>query len=490
MRRWTTSVTQLALAAAMLLGALGCSEVHDDARSAQLADWIVDDNRAMLEREPELTQMKFVKMGSSIYSFLRGTSSIFARDLSSPGAWPTHYATHDAALVLILGDAHPENLGVYLSDSGELLLDYNDFDGAGYGPWHFELRRLAIGTGASALEALQALDEASVARAAGLGEHVVRGYLAELRAMEAGNEAIRVRRGVGAGAIANEIFKRADEDGRARAELNDFTQVVDGARVLRTGSLRVPVGGYYSRELWEVSAEEEAMIAEVLRQWRETTITEEAARFHDAPLLGVRRRVGKGVGSFPILRYYALLQGPSGAQDDVVILDIKEARDGTYLPGVIQPDARRYTNNAERSVTLQRVFQENEASDPMLGWGAVGALAFRVQRESDYQKGIDVARISANFRAGEWSWSDLEAFAALSGRVLARGHALSPTATERLGLDVIVEAIAGDDEGFVEEIIAFTHAYLPLLVSDYERFQRLLEVEGAFLGYRPQSPNW
>ena len=469
----------------LLVGAVSCSSVEEDARYAELAEWLVDDNRAMLEREPELTRMKYLVMASSPYSFLRGTASLFARDLSEAGAWPTQYATHESSLVLILGDAHPENIGAYQTESGTLLLDYNDFDGAGYGPWHFEVRRLALSTAVSGLEALRSHDELAIERAATLAPYVVQGYVDELRALLAGEEPIRVRRGAKAGTIANEIFDRAQEDGADRAELKDFTEIVDGVRRLRTGALRIPTEGYYSRELWEVSAEETAMIEEVLRQWEQTTITQSAERFHGAPLIDVRRRVGKGVGSYPVLRYYALLQGPTGDVDDVVLLDIKEARDGISFPGVVFYDSRRYGNNAERSIALQRAFQEDEASDPMLGWGSLGAMAFRVQRESDYQKGNDVARMSANYRSGEWDWSDIEDFAVLSGRMLARGHALAPTAHGRLGLDVIAEAIDGDFDGFVEETSAFVADYLPMFVADYERFQRLLEEEGPFAGYRP-----
>lgn len=471
----------------LFVGSVGCANVSVDARDAQLVNWLVEDNRPLLEREPELTAMKFQKMAGSLYGYLRGTASIFVRDLMEPGAFPSRFATHASSQVLVIGDAHPENIGSYRTEDGTLLIAFNDFDGAGYGPWHFEVRRLALAYAAAGIETLRANDAAAIAKAAALGESVADGYVAEIQALLQGEAPTEIRRGQPAGQVFNEVFKRANEDGPQRVELKDFTIIEDGRRVLREGALRIPVDGYYSRELWPVSLDERRLIDTLLRQWVETTNTDAAARFHGAPILSVRRRIGMGVGSFPLLRYYVLLQGPSGDVDDVYLLDLKEARDAVAYPGVVVYPGRAFANNAERSVTLQREFQEFVDCDPMLGWGAVGALAFRVQSVTDYQKDNDVARLSATVRAGEWTWADVEYVASLSGRLLARSHALALTAQKRPGLDVIEEALHNDFDGFVDETRDFTRAYLPILIDDHARFQRLVASEGTSLGYRPSS---
>ena len=46
--------------------------------------------------------------------------------------------------VLLLGDPHPENLGTYVNATGEVTLDWNDFDATGYGPYWLDVWRWAV----------------------------------------------------------------------------------------------------------------------------------------------------------------------------------------------------------------------------------------------------------------------------------------------------------------------------------------------------------
>lgn len=449
-----------------------------------MQDLLIRDNRPLLEREPHLTEIKFVKMARSPYEYLRGTPAIFAYDMTRPGVWPSQYITKEASVVVAIGDAHPENIGAYRNEEGTYFFDFNDFDGMTWGPYHLEVRRLSVSFATVGIEVLRETDAASLDRSAALSERVASGYVAEINDQMAGEAPIALRPKTSGSVIVEDVFGRSKDDGTRREELSDYTVIEDGRRTLRTGVLRLPDGPIYARELWAVSADEERMVRGLVAQWHATTVSEMAAHFEDAEVVAVRRRIGAGVSSYPILRYYALLQGASQDVDDVAVLDIKESRDGLSFPGIVRYPARVFGNNAERTVEMQRAFQEFPDADPMLGWASFGAMAFRIQDTSKFQKDVDVARIRANIRAKDWSWSDLETLAYLSGRLLARGHAKSLTANGVPGLPVIHAALHGDDAGFVAETAAFTRDYLPRLVSDYEHFVSLLDLYGPLLGYR------
>lgn len=474
----------LVAATALLLGAASCAELTGDDRSAQIQQILVEDNRALLEREPYLTELKFKKMARSPYEFLRGTPSIFLHDLMQPGAWSTAYGTKASSRVLVMGDAHPENIGTYRREDGTYFLDYNDFDGVNWGPYHFEVRRLALTFSTLAYE-IHGEDAPMAANYADqLAGDVATAYAEAITAMAAGGTPPSVQPGAPANAIANDLFSRSRTDGPNRDELLDYTELVDGERRLRSGVLRLPDGDILSRELWEVSERERDMVAALLQQWPETTLYSAPASLTRYALVDVRRRIGAGVSSYPILRYYALLRGPDEDPDDVIILDIKESRDGPLYAGVVRLPLRVFAHNAERTVVLQRAFQDFPDGDPLLGYAAVGALSFRIQDTTNFQKGLDVGRVVANTRAGSWSTSDLRGFATISAQMLARAHSQAETAEGVLGLEAIHAAIGDDHAGFVAETVAFSADYAVQLQSDYLRFIHLLEEAGPLLAYR------
>ncbi|MBT9555155.1 MAG: DUF2252 family protein, partial [Myxococcales bacterium] len=56
----------------------------------------------------------------------------------------TRFGSAASALVPLVGDPHVENVGSYLAAKGKLVLDWNDFDTACYGPYHVDVWRLAV----------------------------------------------------------------------------------------------------------------------------------------------------------------------------------------------------------------------------------------------------------------------------------------------------------------------------------------------------------
>lgn len=201
-------------------------------------------------------------------------------------------------------------------------------------------------------------------------------------------------------------------------------------------------------------------------------------------LKGVSRRLGAGVSSYPVLRFYALIEGPTESLDDDVLLELKEINDPGSLPGLRLYPGLSHRFNAERVVEHQRLLQETTQNDPYLGWAAVGPISFRVRHRTKYQKGVSVGRIVEKLEEGDLVTEDLATLAHTAGRLLARSHALAPTLTGEPGLGVIAQTLNKNPDALAPEIEDFVETYGPLTQADHSRLLSLIDNEGELLGYR------
>lgn len=86
-------------------------------------------------RIPELIPVRMQRMSASAFAFFRGSADLMAYDLT---ASPT------IGLNMVLcGDAHLANFGLFASPERRVLFDLNDFDESGIGPWEWDIKRLA-----------------------------------------------------------------------------------------------------------------------------------------------------------------------------------------------------------------------------------------------------------------------------------------------------------------------------------------------------------
>ncbi|MCX5745298.1 MAG: DUF2252 family protein, partial [Proteobacteria bacterium] len=167
----------------VLLG--GCANPARDARDAFVLGTLADDNAMWARREPELVRQKLVKMQRDPYTWLRGTAAVYWRDATTPGdRLTTAFGDPASSRVLLVGDPHPENIGSFRAPDGELAIEFNDFDAAGYGPYTLDVRRLAAGM------IVATAGDAAIAR------EVARGYAAEIAALARGESARPLGRGV------------------------------------------------------------------------------------------------------------------------------------------------------------------------------------------------------------------------------------------------------------------------------------------------------
>ena len=107
-------------------------------------------------------------------------------------------------------------------------------------------------------------------------------------------------------------------------------------------------------------------------------------------VLDVAKRVGSGVGSFGVDRYYVLLNGSNNEDDEdglSVILDVKQVPTGA-TEGVLNEDDQAWYNNlfqnpADRAVQAQR--QLTSYTDPYTGWMIIDNAVFTVRQRSPWK---------------------------------------------------------------------------------------------------------
>jgi uncharacterized protein (DUF2252 family) len=86
-------------------------------------------------RVPELVPIRYGRMLTDPFAFLRGSAALMAYDLA-----PTPVS---GARVQACGDCHLANFGLFATPERNLVFDLNDFDETLPAPWEWDIKRLA-----------------------------------------------------------------------------------------------------------------------------------------------------------------------------------------------------------------------------------------------------------------------------------------------------------------------------------------------------------
>ena len=432
--------------APLVLIAAACSPPARSDRDQRVIAALAEDNYVWATRDPELVAMKLHKMQRGAFEWLRGTAGVYWRDVTDAGGERPATALGDPASsrVLLVGDPHPENIGTFRAADGTMLVEWNDFDAAGYGPYEADVRRLATAM------AIAAGDDTL-----GLPRAVADGYAAQIAELAAGAEPALLVHGVDQ--VLDKLIDKATARGDAHTELTDLEMFGDLDPVAADGVIenrQIPVG-----------AEAAVWIDQAIAQWR-------ADHPEAGAIVWRTRRLGAGVASYAALRYDVLLDGG-------VVLELKETRDGIVIPGVPQREAADWASPAARAVDAQRRLQARRDADPRLGAADLGGLSLKLRDRTAYQRGLDAAELAALAAGSAKDRARLQALAGHLGRLLARAHGAALTVDRVPGWTVIAPLLAGRESAFSEEVVALSAADTAQVLADYEA---LREVDlGAFV---------
>jgi uncharacterized protein (DUF2252 family) len=470
------------IALVLALALPSCDGAEDD-RSAWLQQALFEDNRFLVERTPDDLAAKFARMAGGPYAFMRGSLGVFLRDAANgePAFGDTAFGLTSARDVWLVGDPHLENVGTYSDADGRMVLEFNDFDASTFGPFIYDLRRLALSVELALLEvgASVPLRDEAVRR-------TVIGYTrAVTRATKDDEPAPWVLDGeVLTDTISADLVKRARTDGREAEELGEYTKFDTDGRRFVYGLVEPAAAEFKVDELVPVSTEERRLVETLLRGYQDRL--ESPERF-DAPafaLLDVARRLGAGVSSYPLLRFYALLEGPTDKPRDDWIIELKEVGGAPSIPMVAGTPQRAFPSNAARIVESNRVLQATRESDPLLAAVDLPPVSFRLRHRTKYQKGFEMERLVEKFGEKKWNGVHVAEFGARSGELLGRAHAYAPRGDGRVAQTALGDALAERVPELVKETQAFARRYGARVLEDHARFVALRAAEGPLLGWR------
>jgi len=419
-----------------------------ESRQTEIVDVLVDAFSDLMVADPDAFRQKFRKMAAGPFAFYRGSACLFYADMEGE---EDRWADERTGRVWIQGDLHAENFGTYMDGDGVFVFDVNDFDEAYLGHFTWDIKRMVASV--SLLAWMKAISDADIAQ---LIETYVRAYVEQVgyfvRSDRDHEYSLRVETTSGE---VKEILLETRLN--TRVDLLERTTLVDDdfERKFRRGP-----------GVRELDAAERAKVQAAYESYLETI--PDAKRFRSLTY-GVKDIVGRkgfGIGSAGLPAYNILVEGPTQALENDVVLSMKQGN--VAAPSRIVHDERikgYFMHHGHRTAVSQRALQAH--ADPWLGYTEIDGVGFVVSELSPYVEDLD--------------WSDLTEPEEMSpvldylGRATAKVHCVAdkdsdPSIVGFQTEDEIVEAIDGKEDEFVEEMVAFGMRYSEIARDDHRLF--------------------
>ena len=396
-------------------------------------------------RLENLLPIKYGRMLESPFAFLRGSAVVMASDLAGSPV--------TGIKVVLCGDAHLSNFGIFATPERNLVFDINDFDEAYPGPWEWDLKRLAASAVVAGRE--NGFSEKTCRKLARITARTYREAMqrfAQTAILDVWYYHVDVDSVLAVfdkyATSSKKIVKKTVTKARARTTARTFqklTETVNGKRqFINTPPLVVRLSDLLTQEEKQRVTEQD-----VENAWSEyvQSLPKERhrllARFR---VTDTALRVG-GVGSVGTRCAIALLEGD--AEHDAIILQQKEAGTSALEPYL---DQQEFSSQAQRIVFGQRLMQA--ASDIFLGWNR-GALTDREYywRQLKDQKG--------SFSMQALDEKGMGSYLGVCGVCLARAHA-------RSGDAAAISGYLGNGEVFDKAVSRFAMAYADQTERDYQ----------------------
>ena len=385
-------------------------------------------------RVQKLVPVRYYRMLTSPFAFLRGSAAVMASDLSSLPV--------SGIRVAACGDMHVSNFGVYASAERSLVFSINDFDEVYVGPWEWDLKRLAASAAVAAnfLGGDRAQCEAvarecvrsyrkRISRYAGMG------YL-EVWYDRISDRAVLDSLTPKARRIAQRIMDRARARGHIRT-LEKLTERINGRHRFIED---VPLIVRETRT--EKGTPVKVALDRLLRVYVDSLSFDRKVMLSRYRIVDVARKV-VGVGSVGTECWMIMLHGSS--EDDPLFLQVKEAKQSVLAPYV---DIKLpFEHQGHRVVFGQRLTQGSP--DIFLGWCEVEGRDFYIRQLADMK--------------GSAALDDIETlpeYCGLCGWALALAHAKSGDAA-------MIAGYCGKSDALDEAIGAFAVAYLQQTEQDH-----------------------
>ncbi len=366
-------------------------------------------------RQEQFIPLRMGRMAASPFAFLRGSAAVMAWDLSRTPI--------SGLQVVIDGDAHINNFGLYGTPQRDVIIDLNDFDEATIGPWEWDLKRLVASVNVAGREN---------------GLNRKERYSAVVRCV--GGYTLNNQRLMDLGVLETwSLFAYADFERQMPLlrkhgiKVDDKFQSVlrktvakarktTSETLLEKVARRQADGGWRFIEqppvLTDVDDATRDKVTAAFIEYAETVPKEIRALLRRYSVADVAHRI-VGVGSVGVRAYLVLLFG--NGDEDPLFLQVKEAlppAHGPYLPSL----KGHVNHEGHRVVRGQRLLQA--LGDPLLGHTTIDDRHYFIRQMKNMKASMPI-----EFLTGEpfefWAWT--------CGALLARAHARTGDAAKLAG---------------------------------------------------------
>lgn len=393
-------------------------------------------------RQQDLVPLRYARMAASPFAFLRGSALVMALDMAQlPIAGPE---------VMMCGDAHISNFGLYASPERRLVFDLNDFDESCPGPFEFDIKRLAASIVVAGRE--RGLDATATTRLVidAIDHYRDRMdqygdmsrldvYYARIDAqdlVDLGDSTARHR--------ADDFMRKVMGKNHLKA-LDKLTMLREGRReIVPDPPILMPAKGPRLEERLDGA----------LMRYHASLPRDRQVLFEQYRFVDFARKV-VGVGSVGTRCWILLLQGPNGGP---LFLQMKEARQAVPHIALGRPPAE---HEGRRVVEAQRSLQA--VSDILLGWTVDqdDGVQYFVRQMWDAKGSFDIATLRP---------SGFRTYVRTCAWALARAHA-------RTGDPATISGYVGTSSTFSTAIAAFAQAYADQTERDHARLVAALADE-------------
>eukprot|EP00573_Skeletonema_grethae_P001277 CAMPEP_0201687234 /NCGR_PEP_ID=MMETSP0578-20130828/1383_1 /ASSEMBLY_ACC=CAM_ASM_000663 /TAXON_ID=267565 /ORGANISM="Skeletonema grethea, Strain CCMP 1804" /LENGTH=696 /DNA_ID=CAMNT_0048171375 /DNA_START=120 /DNA_END=2210 /DNA_ORIENTATION=- len=385
---------------------------------AKRCDYVID----TFEQQNEGSDQDFLREKYKVQSadpnvFYRATALVFWQDFGT-GMWGKDQnksvvlddlvmlsdATYEdgtpmspsSAWTWVTGDQHLSNFGAFRNRAKEVVFSVNDFDEAAIYDFHIDVLRIAVSiashgfTNGLSLEQVQG----SLQAFAYMYVKTVVNYVGNDRAL-----VYELTRYTSTGVLRD--FLEDDENKKSKsAQIEKFTELAqDGRRRFtrdsKTRLVDVPAEIYGKIRAAFTSTTYGASMMKMgwkVRGWDDDFFE----------ILDIARRLGSGIGSFGVDRFYVLLKGKDellhgdmDVDNSQVILDVKY-EPTSAVSRILDEDtsawyAAKFQSEADRVAQAQVAL--TSYTDPYVGYIYIDGDSYNVRQRSAYKNSIDIDSI-------------------------------------------------------------------------------------------------
>jgi uncharacterized protein (DUF2252 family) len=378
-------------------------------------------------RQQEFVPIRMGRMAASPFGFLRGSCAVMAWDLA--------HTPITGLTVIMDGDAHLNNFGLFGTPQRDVVFDLNDFDEGIVGPWEWDLKRLAASVNVAARENGLDRDErrSAVMRA-------VYGYRFNLRRLQSFGvlETWYLHAYPGRD---NPIYQFDPKTKAVFAKTVAKAERTTSETLLLKACHRDVDGGWRFFEeppvLTRVDEVTAKKIVGSFIEYCDTIPVERRFMLKRYRVVDIAHRI-VGVGSVGTRAYLMLLFG--SGDEDPLFLQVKEATRAAHAP-YLPPLPEWLRHEGRRVIGAQRALQAS--IDVLLGWTTIDGRPYYVRQMKNMK-----ASIPLDWLVGE----PFNEYALVCGAILARAHA-------RTGDVAKIANYCGKSEAFDEALADFAEAY-------------------------------